>query len=195
VRPAHVAPHGVGLALLLGWSASGFSAPAPTAADLARCANIADSAARLACYDAVTANKSNATAAAAATTTPAPAAAPAPAATPAPSAPSAPAAPTPAAAAFSSDPKNFGFTEAQRAPAAAQAAAPKAITAHIAKVIDTRWGPSYAVLDNGQTWEFVDSDQQAGLRPQDAVTIKRGTLGSFLLVTPSHHSYHVRRTQ
>jgi hypothetical protein len=51
------------------------------------------------------------------------------------------------------------------------------------------------VLDNGQTWVFVDSDQDAGLRAQDQITIKRGGLGSFLLVTTSHRSYHVKRAQ
>jgi len=71
----------------------------------------------------------------------------------------------------------------------------KVMKARIAKVVDTRWGQPYAVLDNGQIWVFIDSDQDAGLKPQDPITIRRGTLGSFLLVTASHHSYHVKRTQ
>ena len=51
----------------------------------------------------------------------------------------------------------------------------------------------YATLDNGQTWTFNDSG--ATLRSGDAVSIKRGALGSYLLVTADHHSYHVRRVQ
>jgi hypothetical protein len=171
------------LTTLGGIFASAFSAAAPSAADLAHCAGIADPAARLACYDAISGNKSDGRPTAAS-----PPGAPAPAA-PAPALP-----PAPAAATFSSNPDNFGFTEAQRAPAAARAA-PQAITARIAKIVDTPLGQSYAVLDNGQTWVFIDSDQDAGLRPQDPITIKRGTLGAFLLITSSHHSYHVKRTK
>jgi hypothetical protein len=70
-----------------------------------------------------------------------------------------------------------------------------ALQAHVAQFTDNRVGHSYAVLDNGQTWMFVDGADDAGLRPGDAVTIKRGALGSFVLLTPSRHSYHVRRTQ
>jgi hypothetical protein len=70
-----------------------------------------------------------------------------------------------------------------------------AIKARIAKVNETRWGSASVVLDNGQIWVFIDNEQDAGLAPQDPITIKRGAVGSFLLVTPAHHSYHVRRTQ
>ena len=51
----------------------------------------------------------------------------------------------------------------------------------------------YATLDNGQIWTFNDSN--AALRSGDPVSIKRGALGSYLLVTADHHSYHVRRVQ
>lgn len=90
--------------------------------------------------------------------------------------------------------RNFGFTEAQRAPVQLRDE-PTAIQAHIARINESRWGPASAVLDNGQTWVFVDDEQDANLKPQDPITIKRGAVGSFLLVTSSHHSYHVRRTQ
>jgi hypothetical protein len=82
----------------------------------------------------------------------------------------------------------------QRAPAQSHAG-PTAIQAHIVKFIESRYGHDAAVLDNGQTWIFVDGGDDAALRPDDPVTIKRGSLGSFLLVTASKHSYHVRRTQ
>lgn len=192
------------LTTLVGIFASAFSPAAPSAADLARCAGLEDPAARLACYDAISGHKAAGKgsaaspavppgAAAASSTLPAPAA-PAIAA-PATAAPTVAVPPAPAPATpFSSDPKNFGFTEAQRAPASSQSA-PKAIEARIAKISETRWGAASAVLDNGQTWEFIDGAQDAGLRPQDPITIKRGALGSFLLITPSKHSYHVRRTQ
>jgi hypothetical protein len=47
------------------------------------------------------------------------------------------------------------------------------------------------VLDNGQTWTFVE--QEPRLRPGDPVTIKRASLSSFLMTTPSRHSYRVQR--
>jgi hypothetical protein len=47
------------------------------------------------------------------------------------------------------------------------------------------------VLDSGQTWTVLDDDGRVSAG--DAVTIKKATLGAFLMMTPSHHSYRVRR--
>jgi hypothetical protein len=91
-----------------------------------------------------------------------------------------------------SDARNFGLTQAQ-VHAAPQG--PTNIQAHVENVISNRVGRAYVVLDNGQTWIFVDADDNAGLKPGDSVMIKKASLGSFLMVTPSKHSYHVRRTQ
>jgi hypothetical protein len=171
-----------------GFFASALAVAAPSAAALARCAAIAEPGARLACYDALSGVKSDSKTAAA---SPAAVAAPTPAAGASAPAP----APAPAAASsFASDPQNFGLTEAQRAPASLQAG-PKSIEAHVTKMNETRQGSASAVLDNGQIWVFVDGEQEADVRPQDLITIKRGALGSFVLVTRSHHSYHVRRIQ
>jgi len=159
------------LTALGGFFASAFSAATPSA-DLARCASIEDSAARLACYDALSGANAHGN----------------------PTASSQPAAASAAASTFSADPQNFGLTEAQRAPAQAQSG-PKSIQARVAKIDESTDGHAAAVLDNGQTWVFIDGEQDAGLKPQDPITIRRGALGSFLLITPSHHSYHVRRTQ
>jgi len=165
------------LTTLGGISASAFSAAAPSAADLAHCASIADPATRLACYDALNGKAAGKPSVQTPT-----------------SAAIAETSPPAAGSAFSSDPQNFGFTEAQRAPAQAQAE-PKAINARVAKIDENTYGRAVAVLDNGQTWLFIDGEQDAHLRPQDPITIRRGALGSFLLITPSHHSYHVKRTQ
>ncbi|HUL17929.1 MAG TPA: hypothetical protein VLV29_01570 [Steroidobacteraceae bacterium] len=51
----------------------------------------------------------------------------------------------------------------------------------------------YVTLDNGQVWTFNASDSR--LRPDDKVRVKRGALGSYLLIAADHHSYHVRRVQ
>jgi hypothetical protein len=48
-------------------------------------------------------------------------------------------------------------------------------------------------LENGQTWAFIEPEPR--LRPGDAVTIKRASLGSFLMLTPSRRSYRVERVK
>jgi len=186
------------ISILLGIARPAGAATPPSPDDLARCAGIAAPDARLACYDALTGGAAHA----------APAASSAPAASPAPAASSAPAAkPTPAAVAASAipvapapssapapavDPRNFGLSQAQLHPSPE---GPAAIQARIAKIINNTYGRDYVVLDNGQTWTYTDSDEDARLAPGDQVTIKRASLGSFLMKTPSKHAYHVRRTQ
>jgi hypothetical protein len=175
---------------------SASSATAPSAADLARCAGIAAPDARLACYDTLAGRAADRSAPTAAATPAGISTAPpiAKSAAPPTAAPM-PAAPSPASA---NDPRNFGFNEAQlHAQAQPHAApeAPAAIQARVAKIIDSRAGRAYVVLDNGQTWTFIDAGEDAGLSPGDPITIKRGSLGSFLMLTRSKHSFHVRRTQ
>jgi len=48
-------------------------------------------------------------------------------------------------------------------------------------------------LDNGEVWTF--NGPEALIRVGDAITIKRGVLGSFLLTTPAHHTYKAQRSQ
>jgi hypothetical protein len=198
VRPLRWAARQARITLLLGISVAAFSATSPIAGDLARCAGIAAPDARLACYDALAGRSAPATAAAPTPTLPAPAPPTAGAATSAtPAAPAAPPAPAPVSS-FASDPRNFGLTEAQQHAQAQPHAAPEgpaSVQARVTKLIDNRAGRAYVVLDNGQTWVFVDAADDARLSPGDPVTIKRGSLGSFLMLTPSKHSFHVRRTQ
>ncbi len=56
-------------------------------------------------------------------------------------------------------------------------------------------GRSTVVLDNGQTWVFSEALDDPRLVPGATVTIKRGSLGAFLLTTASQHRYYVHRTQ
>jgi hypothetical protein len=182
VRLAHAAA-------LLGVSLSASSATAPSAGDLARCAGMAAPDARLACYDLLAGRSAD-------RAVPATAAAPAPtaAATTATVRAAAPAsAPAPASSSTAaSDPRNFGLTQAQLH---AAPEGPAAIQARVAKIIDNRSGLVHVVLDNGQTWMLTEADEDARLGLGDPVTIKRASLGSFLMVTQSKRSYHVRRTQ
>jgi hypothetical protein len=183
------------ITVLLGDALPASAARTPSPGDLARCAGIAAPEARLACYDALTGGAERAAPAATPVPAPTPAAAPAPA-TPTPAAAAAsatPAAPAlPSAPAPASDPRNFGLSQAQLHPSPE---GPAAIQARIAKIINNVYGRDYVVLDNGQTWTYTDSDEDARLAPGDQVTIKRASLGSFLMKTPSKHAYHVRRTQ
>jgi hypothetical protein len=170
--------------LLLGLSFS--AAAAPSNDDMALCAAIAAPDARLACYDTLAHRPvekiPHAAAATPASVAPAPtAAAPATAAA-APAQAPATAAPNPA------DPKNFGLTPAQQQ---TTDLGPKAIAAHISIVSANQAGQTTVVLDSGQTWTVMDNDGR--LASGDAVTIKRAALGSFLMMTPSNHSYRVRR--
>jgi hypothetical protein len=197
-------------ALLILIPVTAMAVAAPGADEMARCASIAAPEARLACYDAVQhrpADKAPAqvAAAAAAPAAVAPAQAPAPAPAPAPAAvapaqapapvpaPAPAQSPTPApapisAAAIAADPNNFGLNAKQQHTADL---GPKSIAAHIAIVSSNALGQTTIVLDSGQTWAVLDND--GWLSKGDAVTIKRAALTSFLMMTPSNHSYRVQR--
>lgn len=174
---------------LLAASLSARSA-AVSAGDLARCAAIAGPDLRLACYDALagrppdqsapTVSAQPAATSPAAATLPTARAAAAPLQTPAPS---------------PNDPRNFGLSAAQIHPVAPSG--PSAVQAHVAQIIQsaTGFGHPIVVLDNGQTWIFTEAADDSRFGAGDAVTIKRAALGSFLLTTPSNHTYHVRRLQ
>jgi hypothetical protein len=161
--------------------------------ELARCAAISSGNERLACYDALAVvavpgiQITPATVASAAGGTAAPATVPAPGAgAPAPATGTAA---VPAAhSANPDDPANFGLTQQQLK---AAPAGPASIKATVSQITQDRLSHVYLVLDNGQTWGFSGTD--ARVRPGDAVTIKRAALGSFLMVTPSRHSYRVER--
>jgi hypothetical protein len=203
MKPLACAAHLARVAALLGMSVSTLSAAPAIAPDLASCAAIAAPDARLACYDALAGRPAERAASTPrAAQVPAAAATPAAASTPsaAAAAPAAPAVPTTTAPAstFASDPRNFGFTESQKqaqAQAHAAPAVPAAIQARVTKIVANPVGRAYVVLDNGETWMFVDPADDPRLSPGESVTIKRGSLGSFLLLTPSKNSYHVHRTQ
>lgn len=177
---------------LLGLSFSAQSAaPASGPGDLARCAAIDAPDQRLACYDTLAGRPPDRGA-------PALSAAPAATSSPGVAAVSAPAqlsvaAQTPASTA--NDPRNFGLSAAQLHPT--PPSAPSAVQAHVTQIIQsvTGFGRPILVLDNGQTWIFTEAPDDSRLASGDEVTIKRAALGSFLLTTPSHHSYHVHRLQ
>ena len=172
-------PHQSGRAvLLLGFlPLTTLAGSAVTTSDLARCAAIAGADQRLACYDTLARR--------ALPPPPLPAAAPATA--PAAAQTAAPVAASSAAA--NPAPANFGMSpHEQTAPDQ-----PQAIKARVTQITTDRQYNVHVTLDNGQVWTFNASDSP--LRAGDAVTIKRSALGSYLLATADHHSWHAQRLQ
>jgi hypothetical protein len=170
---------------------SATAAAAPSNDDMARCAAIQAPDTRLSCYDALAHRPADKTPAAVAKTAPSPAAPPATSTSSAARVPTGAAIQAPTTAtAIAADPKNFGLTAVQQHTADL---GPKSETAHISIVSSDQTGRTFVVLDSGQTWTVMDSDGR--LNSGDAVTIKRAALGSFLMLTPSNHSYRVRRAK
>ena len=189
------------------------ASPAVDPGALAHCASMTSADERLACYDSLSRPKSKAASAApaasaAAATSAAPAAstaakagpqaAAAPAATAKAAAPAAAAAGSAAAtaggaagaaSASAPDAKSFGLT---RHPAPMEEG-PSKIQAKVTRVDADQWGHVRVSLDNGQAWAFTSMNPM--VREGEAVTIKRGALGSFLLTTASHHTYRTERAE
>ena len=171
---------------------------------LAPCIDISNSADRLACYDKLAGRVSAPKAAASAgapSAAPPSAAARAPAAAPSVTAPSAaasaPATSVAAAPVTASAPteEDFGRSKVRKERTAASSGAPpeiKSITSKVAGFGRSPSGRIQVTLDNGQIWEYQDDPDQL-LSVGDSVTIKRATLGSFILQTPTKLSHRVSR--
>jgi hypothetical protein len=99
--------------------------------------------------------------------------------------------PTPGsgAAADPNDPANFGLTQHQIKPTASHG--PSSVKAIVSTKTEDRYNNVTLLLDNGQTWSLTEPDPR--VRPGDTITIERASLGSFLMITPSHRSYRVKR--
>jgi hypothetical protein len=147
------------------------------ASELAHCSALAGSNERLACYDALAASALRGE-----SSVP-------PGAASAPAAPAA-ATQTSPAAVNPDDPANFGLTRQQLN---VIPSGPDSVKSIVSQMTQDRLNNVAVVLDNGQTWTFVEQDPR--LRPGDSVTIKRAALGSFLMMTPSRHSYRVQRSK
>ena len=149
-------------------------------AELARCAALEATDARLACYDTLAGRPVGGNVPspdrATATVTPAVASS---------------LAPTTAAPAPADADRHFGLSAAQQHTAPQ---GPQAIQARIAQITVDQLRRSYVILDNGQTWASIEGE--VILDSGELVTIKRAALGSFMLVSAqSKRSYRVRRVR
>ncbi len=174
------------LSFFVGAACIVLAGPSSAGTDPASCVPIADDASRLACYDralgrtaapkavpaapAKSSPHGSGTAAAGSVAVAAPP--PAPAASPAPKNPEA----------------EFGLTETAKqrkdpAKAAEAAAVPEKISGRVISVQWRRYGEFVVTLDNGQVWEQNEPEPSAIVKVGDAVTVKKGWLGSFMLVT------------
>jgi hypothetical protein len=174
--------------------------------DLSRCAAVADRDERLLCYDGLATRyarpqKAAPTAATKAspaetspTSTTSSTAGAAPAVPTAPAPVAAPATPTPALAgrAPAAESKaDFGLTAAQKRKELDEPVKAQAIDGLVTGFGMSSNGRPWVRLDNAQSWELDQADSL--LSVGDKVTIRRATLGSFLLTTPTKRIHRVRR--
>ena len=189
------------------WSAPG-SAAEPLAPLLA-CRAVADSAARLACFDRESANLAGAPAAVGATAGASagsgPSAPKMPAASPEVSAPvpaSAPAAVSggtqaAVASAPASSKENFGLSATavsqKEVAAGTRPAELKSIDAHVVAVSSTGTGLATFTLDNGQVWRQLSPEGDLLSRPGDRVTVSLGLFHSYWLQNKNGRGCKVTR--
>src|SRR5262249_25467458 len=136
---------------------------------LVACSGVTDSAVRLACYDRLAREvAARARASSPAAPSPPPVAAPAPATVPAPAT-----AVTPA--------PSFGQEQLAREQRAAPEKDELTLHARLSSQKSVGGGRFDLYLDNGQIWRHEDSVLGFDLRDGDAITIKKGALGSYKL--------------
>ena len=94
--------------------------------------------------------------------------------------------------------EQFGFTEATAARNSGQAtdsAGAASITASITALDRRSDGKFLVSLDNAQVWAQSEVNSQAAVEIGDTVTVRRGALGSYLLVTKAGIGTRVRRVK
>ena len=92
----------------------------------------------------------------------------------------------------------FGYTEQEakrQAGKAPEPEGPKAITAAVTSLDRQRDGKFVVTLDNAQVWSQSEINSQADVAVGDTVTVRRGVLGSYLLVTKAGIGTRVRRVK
>jgi hypothetical protein len=94
--------------------------------------------------------------------------------------------------------EQFGFTEKEMVRNTGQStasAAPDSVTAAIKSLDRRRDGKFVVTLDNTQVWAQSEINSQADVQVGDAITVRRGALGSYLLVTKAGIGTRVKRVK
>ena len=94
--------------------------------------------------------------------------------------------------------EQFGFTGAQLerdSGAPEKPEGPASVTAKVQAVEMRRDGKFVATLDNAQVWSQSELNSKADVQVGDAVTVRRGLLGSYLLVTKAGIATRVKRVK
>jgi hypothetical protein len=149
------------------------SGPAEISSRVRGCADISETAPRLACYDALASDIARedaqpAVMVASRETSPAPAASP---------------------------DDRFGLEQRRAREETLAGDARSEIQGSITALLARRGGRVVVELDNGQVWATIEPDAQRALAAGGRVSIRRASLGSFLLVTESRRSVRVRRLE
>jgi hypothetical protein len=186
-----------GLMMMLAWlpgALAGAEATHP-------CSSIASDAERLACYDSAFGRSTPPSPQAGGATNAAPAA---PAVTASPSEDAAGSTATasgvPGTAAgddaAAKSREEFGLSEAdKRARQPAEDLGPASITSILSAVSSRPTGELVLTLSDGQVWTQVQTDARFRARQGDSVTIRKASLGSYLMVGPDRIATRVRRVK
>jgi hypothetical protein len=167
-----------------------------------RCASIASDVERLACYDAAFGRSSSAPERAGGETNAAPAATSMPNASRTPgvvastATASGVASPTSADNASARAREDFGLSEVDkraRKPSVEPELA--TITSTLSKISSRPTGELVLTLGDGQVWTQVQTDTRFRAREGDTVTIRKASLGSFMMVGPDRIATRVRRVK
>jgi hypothetical protein len=161
-------------------------------APLLACRSIADSAARLACFDRETAALASVPAASLAAAPAAPPSSPAPATSQA-AVPPVPEHPAPALDAQQSFGLSGSAIAANEEAAGARPAKVAKIESRIVGLSLTGNGRTVFTLENSQMWRQVESDGDMLAKLSDVATISRGVLGSYWLQLKSGRGCKVSR--
>jgi hypothetical protein len=92
----------------------------------------------------------------------------------------------------------FGYTEQEARRQAGHTAeddGTKSISATVTALERSRDGKFVVTLDNAQSWSQSEYNSQADVSVGDTVTVGRGALGSYLLVTKAGIGTRVRRVK
>lgn len=88
--------------------------------------------------------------------------------------------------------EQFGLPPKQPSPATS---APETVTASVTAIRLLHDGKFVVTLDNAQVWSQSEINSQADVRVGDSVTVRRGALKSYLLVTKAGIATRVKRVK